>query len=57
MTTLTIILIAAIGGFLVGTFLTLLVLYICLAIKDKIDDRRFRKLEKEIEKEVKWQFN
>ncbi len=57
MTTLTIILMATIGGFLIGAFLTLSVLYICLSIKEKRDERKFRKLEKEIENEVRWQFN
>ena len=56
MTTLTLILLATIGGFLLGTFITLSVLYVCLTIKEKREDRKFKKLEREIENEVRWQF-
>lgn len=56
MATLTIILLATIGGFLLGAFITLTVVYVCVLIKEKRDDRKFKKLEREIENEVRWQF-
>ena len=57
MTVLTIIFISLVSGFLLGAFITLAVLYVCFSIKDKRDEKRFRKLEKEIENEAKCRFN